>query len=109
MSDAIEQALIAEGRRPTDGSERAVCECGETIYRHPEQCWKHVESKSVWCDSSHTDTAFPAPGVPLAERLRQAADAVIELNSMEGFHAPERAGVSAKYLLEAAARMEADE
>ena len=45
------------------------------------------------------------PATPLATRLRQAADAIAELNSMQGLPS-ERASVSPEYLLAAADAIE---
>lgn len=42
---------------------------------------------------------------PLSERMRQAADAIAELNALQGLNA-ERCAVSPKYLREEAERME---
>jgi hypothetical protein len=52
------------------------------------------------------DESFAAP--PVSERLRQAADAIVELNSMSGYtpDAAQRAGVSAMFLRHEADVME---
>jgi len=64
-------------------------------------------------DGDHADGAMfwpdPQPKTaPLPQRLRAAADAIAELNAMQGL-ATERGAVSPKYLREEADRMEGNE
>jgi len=60
-------------------------------------------------DGDHADGAMFWPAqpktVPLSQRMREAADAIAELNAMQGL-ATERGAVSPKYLREEADRME---
>jgi hypothetical protein len=63
IADRLQPAqLPGPDQRPTDGSERALCaECGDTIYKHANAPWLHVETGLVWCyrDQAHPEVARP--------------------------------------------------